>query len=550
MLRGLSIANVLLIRGMNLEFEPGLNVLTGETGAGKSIFLDALGFVLGIRSRTELVSFSAKAGEVSASFDLPDHHPARKILENGGFPVGKELVLRRVETSSGRRSAFVNERRCTGSALREIGATLVEFHGQNDDRGLLNPSNHRGFLDEYADVGPLLACSSEAWNEMNSARERLNRANSRLEEAKSELEYLEHAVSFLERLDPKPGEEEDLDSRRRLIKNSARILEYVSQASESIGETGAEGMMGQALRWLESASSDANGRLSETVSALERAFSELGEAQQSLGEFRASLEFDPFELESVEERLFEIRAAARKHKVAADELPALARRFEIDLARLRSGETEIDELGRKAEAASEHYDVAARNLTNERRRAAAALDDAMAKELKPVKLERAQFKTEVGEGNPGPAGRDRVHFHASTNPGTPPGPINRIASGGELSRFVLALKVCLASGGGDGCMVFDEIDRGVGGATADAIGRRLKSLAENSQVLVVTHSPQVAAFGDYHWRVEKKAEKSETTTSVFSLGDNERVSEIARMLSGDRITDEAVAAARALLNRA
>ena len=549
MIRGISIANVLLIREMNLEFEPGLNVLTGETGAGKSILLDALGFVLGIRSRTELAAFAADSGEVSASFELTENHPAYKILAKAGLPVEKELLLRRVVTSSGRRTAFVNERRCTSAALREIGGSLVEFHGQNDDRGLLNPLNHRGFLDDFANVAPLLAHSAEAWKQKKASRAELDRAKSLLEEAKSEIEYLEHALADLKRLDSKSGEEEALDSQRRLIKNSARIIGDVVQAAESLGDSGAEGMMAQALRWLEGISPDADGKLDNAVSGLERAFSELAEAQQALEEFRASLEFDPYELETVEERLFEIRAAARKHRVGADELPALIQRFEVELRRLRSLESDIDALAGKAKTADEKYDAAASKLSKARRRASVELDRAMSRELGPVKLEKAKFATVVGDGSPGPDGRDRIQFQVATNPGTPPGPINLIASGGELSRFILALKVCLASGGGDGCMVFDEIDRGVGGATADAIGRRLRSLAGKSQVLVVTHSPQVAAFGNHHWRVEKKSGKSETTTNVVILSEDERVIEIARMLAGDRITDEAVAAAQALLNR-
>ncbi|MDE0531396.1 MAG: DNA repair protein RecN [Albidovulum sp.] len=550
MLRGLSISNVLLFRGLNVEFEPGLNVFTGETGAGKSILLGALGFVLGRGGRTDLVSFDAKSGEVSASFELSARHPTRNILAEGGFPVERELVLRRVVSSSGRRTAFINERRCSSAALREIGASLIEIHGQNDELGLLNPLNHREFLDDFAKISPLRATAAAAWKDMKSVREELDSANSVLEEAESEIEFLEFAVSNLNRLDPKPGEEEELDSRRRLMKNSARILGDLSKAAESIGESGAENMVGQALRWLEGASTASDGRLGNAVEALERAFSELGQAQQALEEFRSSLEFDPFEIDAVEERLFEIRAAARKHRVAADELPELAKCLESDLERLKGKGSEIDALKRQAWAADAKFDAAALELTSARRCAAAALDNAMSQELVPVKLEKTQFKTEVVEGVPGPEGRDKVQFYASTNPGTPPGPINRIASGGELSRFVLALKVCLYSGGSEASMVFDEIDRGVGGATADAVGRRLKSLADNSQVLVVTHSPQVAAFGSSHWRVAKETGESDTKTNVISLSESERVSEIARMLAGDRITDEAVAAAQALLDRA
>ncbi len=550
MLRGLSIANVLLIRELDLEFESGLNVLTGETGAGKSILLDALGFVLGLHGRAEIASFDARDGEISASFELPGSHPVRELLTERGFAGGDELVLRRKATATGRRSAFVNERRCSSAALREIGASLVEFHGQNDDRGLLNPSNHKKFLDDFAGASDILAICAGAWNDRKAARAELDKAKSMLEDSRSEVEYLEHAVASLKQLNPRHGEEEELDSRRRIMKNSAKIMEYVAKAENSIGESGAEAMIDQARSWLEDASTHSNGRLNEIVSALERAFSELGEAQQGLQEFRASLEFDQYELEAVEERLFDIRAAARKHRVATVDLPDLVQRLESDLDRLKAGETKIDELTRKFSAADENYEAAAARLSKTRRRAAAKLDKAMSKELAPVKLDKAKFSTEIGEGSRGVDGRDRIQFHATTNPGTPPGPINRIASGGELSRFILSLKVCLASGGGEGCMIFDEIDRGVGGATADAIGRRLKSLAENSQVLVVTHSPQVAAFGDFHWRVEKSSGKSESTTRVVGLGKEERVREIARMLAGDEITAEAVAAAKSLLTRA
>ena len=551
MLRSLEIRDLLLIERLELDFHPGLNVLTGETGAGKSILLDALGFVLGWRGRAELVRQGAAQGEVVAVFDLPAGHPARAILAEAGLEAGGELVLRRVNAADGRKTAWVNDRRSSGELLRTLSDTLVELHGQHDDRGLLDPKGHRALLDAFAGTEALRGATRAAWARLSAARRARAAAEAALEAARGEEEFLRHAVAELDRLDPQPGEEALLDTRRRAMQAAARIREDVARALQALGPEGAEGMLGDAGRWLEGAADQAAGRLEAPLAALDRAMIELGEAAQGVEEALEALSFDPAELEAAEERLFAIRALARKHGVLADDLGGFAGDLRARLAAIDGGAGNLRALEAELEAAGAGYEVAAAALTAARQEAAGRLDAAMAAELAPLKMERAAFRTDLAAGEPGPEGRDAVAFTVATNPGAPAGPLNRIASGGELSRFLLALKVCLARGNDAVTMIFDEIDRGVGGATADAVGRRLARLAEAAQVLVVTHSPQVAARGAQHWRVEKRVESrggAETTTShVAALSAPERVDELARMLSGETVTEAARAAARALL---
>lgn len=547
MLRGLDIRDILIIDRLDLAFQPGLNVLTGETGAGKSILLDALGFVLGWRGRAELVRQGAAQGEVTAVFDLAPGHPAHAVLAEAGLPGGPELILRRVNATDGRKTAWVNDRRAGAEVLRQLSETLVELHGQHDDRGLLNPRGHRALLDAFAGVNaePVRA----AWRAQAEARRRLAEAEAALAAARGEEEFLRHAVAELQKLSPEPGEEQALDARRRLMQGAERIRADIGRALEALSPQGAEGLLTDALRWLDGAAERAEGALDEPLAALARAMVELGEAQSGVERALEALDFDPHELERVEERLFGLRALARKHAVVADDLPALAEAMAARLAAIDGGERGIAELRAAVRAAEAAYDAAAADLGARRREAARRLDAAMAGELAPLKMERALFRTVVEPGEPGPEGRDAVAFTVATNPGAPAGPLDRIASGGELSRFLLALKVSLArEGGGAQVLIFDEIDRGVGGATADAVGRRLRRLAEEgAQVLVVTHSPQVAAQGAHHWRVEKRVEGGMTTSVVLPLGPAERVDEIARMLSGDTVTDAAREAARVLL---
>lgn len=545
MLRSLDIRDVLIIDRLSLELGRGLNVLTGETGAGKSILLDALGFVLGWRGRAELVRQGAAQGEVTAVFELAPGHPARSVLDGAGIEAEDELILRRVNTVDGRKTAWINDRRVSGEVLRDLADHLVELHGQQDDRGLLNPRGHRALLDAFAglDLGPIRAL----WAAWRQARAAVAEAEDALARVATEEVFLRHAVAELDKLNPVPGEDAALDAQRRLMQGAARIREDVARALAALSDEGAEGRMRDALRWLEGASDRAEGQLDSALEALNRALIELGEAQGGVEGALEALEFDPGELERVEERLFAIRALARKHGVPPDELGILAEEQRARLQAIDGGAAGITRLQKAAVKAEAAYAKAAAGLTADRRAAARRLDSAMAEELAPLKMERAVFVTEIVPGDPGPEGADLVTFSVATNPGAPAGPLNRIASGGELSRFLLALKVCLTGGTPDQTLIFDEIDRGVGGATADAVGRRLQALAKGAQVLVVTHSPQVAAFGAQHWRVEKRVNGGQTLSTVTPLGASERVEEIARMLAGDTVTEAARAAARALL---
>ncbi|MCR8546481.1 DNA repair protein RecN [Salipiger sp. P9] len=548
MLRALEIRDMLIIDRLDLMFQPGLNVLTGETGAGKSILLDSLGFVLGWRGRAELVRSGASQGEVTAVFELAPGHAARAVLEEAGLPVSDELILRRVNAADGRKTGWVNDRRASGEVLRRLSETLVELHGQHDDRGLLNPSGHRAILDAYAGIAAELAAVRAAWAERRAARKRLEAAEAALAEMRAEEEFLRHAVEELETLAPEPGEEAELDSKRRMMQAAERIREDIARASDALGYEGAEGAMANALRWLDGAAEKAEGRLEGAIAALTRAMAELDEAGREVADCLDALEFNPHDLEVTEERLFAIRGLARKHQVAPEALPELAAALSGRLAALDRGAEDIAELTRAVAEADGAYDAAAAALSAARLAAAARLDAAMATELAPLKMERALFRTELEAGEPGPEGRDAVAFTVATNPGAPAGPLNKIASGGELSRFLLALKVCLSEERNRGVtMIFDEIDRGVGGATADAVGRRLKALAAGGQVLVVTHSPQVAALGAHHWRVQKRVVEEMTLSTVTPLDAGAREDELARMLSGDTVTPEARAAARALL---
>ena len=546
MLRSLDIRDVLIIDRLALEFQPGLNVLTGETGAGKSILLDALGFVLGWRGRAELVRQGAAQGEVTAVFDLPADHPARAVLTEAGIEAEDDLILRRVNTADGRKTAWVNDRRVSGEVLRDLSDTLVELHGQHDDRGLLNPRGHRALLDAFAglDLGALRA----AWRGQSQARAALAEAELALQAARKEEDFLRHAVAELDKLNPEAGEEASLDARRRMMQGAERIRSDIARAHAAIGENGAEQAMRDAMRWLEGAADRADGRLEPALAALNRALAELSEAQAGVEDTLQALDFNPAELEALEERLFAIRALARKHGVAADDLGGHADGLRARLAALDAGESGIAALEKAVVQAERRYREEAAAVTQARLAAAKRLDLAVAAELAPLKMERAVFVTEVTAGEPGPEGVDAVTFTVATNPGAPSGALNRIASGGELSRFLLALKVCLTGDAPGLTMIFDEIDRGVGGATADAVGRRLKALAAGCQVLVVTHSPQVAALGGTHWRVEKRVVADQTLSTVVPLSAPDRVEEIARMLSGDTISDAARQAARALLS--
>ncbi len=548
MLKGLDIRDMLIIDRLELELQPGLNVLTGETGAGKSILLDCLGFVLGWRGRADLVRSGQSQGSVTGWFDLAPDHPARQVLEDAGLPVRDELLLRRVNGADGRKTAWVNDVRVSGEVLRALSAVLVELHGQQDDRGLLAAVGHRALLDAFAGAGGAREAVRRAWREVQTAEGARAAARARVEALASEEEFLRYALDELEALGPQTGEMAELEEGRRLMKAGRAMGETMAAARAALSDDAAGRIVREAMRGLEAIAGQAEGRLDVALVALERASEALSDAEREVETAADALRFDPAALERLEDRFHAYRGLARKHQVSEDALADLAERFRIDLAALENGAADLGALDARVAGAWAAYEDAAAALGALRREAGARLDGAMAAELAPLKLERAVFHTEFGAAEAGPDGRDSVEFRVATNAGTPAGPLGKIASGGELSRFLLALKVCLHGGDSGRTLIFDEIDRGVGGATADAIGRRLARLSETAQVLVVTHSPQVAAQGASHWRVDKREEQGRTMSRVLALDADARVDEIARMLAGDTITEEARSAARVLLS--
>lgn len=554
MLTALSIRDVVLIEALDLEFGAGLGVLTGETGAGKSILLDALGLALGARGDSGLVRDGATQAVVTASFDAPAAGtPLAAIVEENGLDLepGEPLIVRRLVKRDGGSRGFVNDQPASAALLREMGQHLVEVHGQHDDRGLLNPRGHRALLDAFARIDVREAAA--AYRKWRDAEAALGEAQAEIETAQRDREWLEHAVAELDALAPEPGEEEALADRRRLMQRAEKASDDL-RAVETLleGSGGGLSQLRQAARVLERLGDD-HPALAEALAAVDRAVIEGAVAEDRLREARAALAFDPRAQEEDEARLFELRGVARKHRVRPDELADLADELRGRLRRLESGEEGIAALVAEVAAARGAYDAAAEALTERRTAAAGALDRAVAGELAPLKLEAARFRTVVaplGSEQWSAAGKDRVEFEIATNPGTPFAPLIKIASGGELSRFILALKVALAEEGGAGTMVFDEIDRGVGGAVASAIGDRLARLAERTQVLVVTHSPQVAARGRRHLLIAKRHDGVVTRTGVTPLSPDDRREEIARMLSGAEITDEARAQAARLIDAA
>jgi len=549
-LTALSIRDVVLIDTLELEFGLGLGVLTGETGAGKSILLDALGLALGTRADSNLVRAGQSQATVSVTFETAADHPALALLDGNGLGAepGEPLVIRRVVKADGGSRAFVNDQPVSAGLLRELGATLVEIHGQHDDRGLLNPRGHRALLDAYARIDASEA--EAAWQRLRTLEAALAAARAEAESAARDREWLEHAAEELGRLGPEPGEEESLAGLRASMQAGARLGDELGTIAALLaGSEGGLAQIRQAARRLDRIAAE-HPLLAESLAALDRAVIEAADAEAALDRAADALAFDPARLEEAETRLFEIRALARKHRVEPDALPALQLELRERLGAIRAGGERITAIEADLREARAAYDSAAAALSAARRAAAARLDSAVAAELPPLKLDQARFRTAIAEAEPGAAGRDRVEFEVSTNPGAPFGPLIRIASGGELSRFILALKVALAEEGGATTMIFDEIDRGVGGAVASAVGERLHRLAARGQVLVVTHSPQVAARGARHLLIEKSHDGLVTRTGVHLLDDERRREEIARMLSGAQVTDEARAQASRLLEAA
>ena len=550
MLRQLAVHNIVLVERLELEFEPGLGVLTGETGAGKSILLDALGLALGARSDAALVRSGEDTASVSAEIALPSGHAALRVLEEQGIELepGEPLIIRRTLKSDGGSRAFAAGSAVPAGVLRDLGALAVEVHGQHDDRGLLNPKGHRALLDTFGKLD--VSVTAAAWAGVTRIEAELGQARAELAAAERDREYLIHACAEIESLAPEEGEESRLAEDRSTMQAGAKAGEALNGLDELLaGSEGAIAQLRAAARRIERGAAD-HPLLAEALASLDRAVIEASEAEDRIARAADALAVDPARLEQTEARLFDIRALARKHRVEADALASLGVQMRAQLAAIAAGGERVAELDSQLVAAREGYAAAAAALRAARREAAKRLDSAVATELGPLKLDAARFRTGIGEAEPGPSGIDRIEFEVSTNPGAPFGPLNKIASGGELSRFILALKVALAEAGTAATMIFDEVDRGVGGAVASAIGERLARLAEQSQVLVVTHSPQVAARASHHYRIEKASGSDGTRTTVRKLDDAERREEIARMLSGASITDEARAQAAKLLEAA
>lgn len=555
MLVTLSIRDIVLIERLTLAFQPGLCVLTGETGAGKSILLDSLGLALGSRGDSSLVRHGSDQAGVTAEFDLsrqPDH-PAFAILREQELEVEDTLVIRRTLTADGRSRCFINDQPVGVTLLRRLGETLVEVHGQFDTHGLLDPRTHRDLLDDYAQIatqGQQVAASWRAWRQVEQAR--LTAAEDAAR-ARAEEEYLRHAVEELDQLAPEEGEEAALAEKRVVLQHREKLIDGITQAyGELSGERGAERALASALRTLSRLAERAGGRLDPVIAALDEAANDVSEAARSLQALSADMDSDGGNLDRIEERLFALRAAARKHGTDVDGLVGLRSEMGRKLSLIEDQGDLLQKLAGQAETTKAAYVNAAKALSAARTKAAAQLDKAVAAELKPLKLEKARFVTKVApleEEGWGPGGIDDVAFQVATNVGAPPGPLAKIASGGELARFMLALKVVLAQVGTVPTLVFDEVDTGVGGAVADAIGERLARLGGHDlQVLVVTHSPQVAARGAHHWQVRKKAAGGRTVTEVHPLSRAERLEELARMLSGAEVTQAARAAAESLLS--
>jgi DNA repair protein RecN (Recombination protein N) len=557
MLAALSIRDIVLIDKLDLEFGPGLSALTGETGAGKSILLDAFSLAIGGRGDAALVRRGATQGHVTASFDLGPSHPVFELLATNGLDPQDGLILRRIQGADGRSRAFVNDIGVSVQLLRQVGQALVEIHGQHDDRALIDPSGHRDLVDAFGGLTSDASCVAEAYAAWQAAEVERARHENEIAASRANADYLSHALEELRQLDPKQGEEEALAARRQLMMNAEKIAAELNEAIDALlGEGTSGARLAASLRRIERQAQAAGPVLTLVAEALERVLAETDTARARIEEALALTAFEPKGLERTEERLFALRGLARKHKVLVDDLPALMGRLETELSAIDQSETRSAELARAAETARKSYERLALDLSKARAKAAQRLDIEVMVELGPLKLDKASFITNIEtvsltEG--GPSGVDRVAFFVRTNPGTEPGPLMKVASGGELARFILALKVVLAARGSAPTLVFDEADAGVGGATAAAVGERLAKLAARVQVLAVTHAPQVAAVAHGHLLIAKEAvrgpEGEAMATRVAVLEGPHRREEIARMLAGQTITDEARAAADRLMSR-
>ena len=558
MLNALSIRDIVLIERLDIALENGLTVLTGETGAGKSILLDALGLALGSRGDASLVRHGAAKGLVTAAFNPAPGHRAFALLEAQGISADGEIVLRRVQGRDGLSRAFINDQPASIALLRDVGGMLAEIHGQHDNRALFDVGRHRELLDAFGDLGSELDRVARTFEALHAAEAAVEQHRRMVERGEAERAFIEHAVAELRALAPVAGEEERLANQRQLMMNAEQFADAMTEARRALDAEGAlSGRLNGALRKLERRRQQAAGLLDELTGALERVITEVAEAARILDTAERSVAFDQGELERAEERLFALRSLARKHKVQVDELPPLLARLERELRALEDDGRSLAELERKRAAARAAYDAAAQELSRARNSAARRLDQAVAQEFGPLRLQRARFVTrlETDPAKPSPHGIDRVEFLVAVNPGTPLSPLTKVASGGELSRFMLALKVALSAKASAPTLIFDEIDTGVGGAVADAVGQRLARLSSGLQVLAVTHSPQVASRAASHFLITKipaagevdSGEASRVVTRLDQLHGPQRREEIARMLSGAEITDEARAQAERLL---
>ncbi len=555
MLVQLAIRDIVLIDRLELDFRDGLSVLTGETGTGKSILLDAFALALGGRGDGGLVRHGEGQGQVTAVFDCPLDHRARKVAQEADIDTEGDIILRRVQMADGRTRAFVNDQPVSVQVLKSLGSTLVEIHGQHDDRALLDPSSHRAILDAFGGLQAEVQAVSVAASALHDVREALNRHKQKIETARKEADFLRFAVEELTVLAAAPGEEQTLADARQVMMQSEKVAQDIAETLDVVaGQNAPMPQLSSALRRLERRKDQAPELLGTSVKALDDAIIAFDAVREALEEAMRRTEFEPQELERVEERLFALRAAARKYDAPADELHALRERYATDLGLIEAGEEQLAGLEQAVVAADATYVAAARTLSAGRKKTGQALDRAVQAELPPLKLENARFITEINSNDTArdASGFDRVEFWTQTNPGTRPGPMMKVASGGELSRFMLALKVVLADKGSAPTLVFDEIDSGVGGAVADAIGQRLARLADKVQVMAVTHAPQVAARASSHFLIEKSVTpgSEKTVTRVIALEAEKRREEIARMLAGASISEEARAAAAHLLQAA
>jgi DNA repair protein RecN (Recombination protein N) len=549
MLATLNVRDLVLIEDVSLDFAAGLNVLTGETGAGKSILLDALGLAAGSRAGSRSsVRRGANQGSSVAIFDLPAQHPARALIGDNDIACDGEIILRRTIAADGRTRAFVNDEAVGVGLLRNLGSTLVEIHGQADDRGLFDPSTHRRLLDVFGGHEPVARNVADRFAQLQQLREQADALRRAAAANTAELDYLQHAVKELSDLAPMDGEEVELADARALMMNANRIAEDVAAALETIsGDRGAESSLAGALKRLSRLSEAARTKAAPAEAALDQAFNLVEDARGMLEGFIAELDADPGELERKEERLFTLRAVARKYAVKADALPRTLEEFRAKLGAIENSDTALKSIDARVAAARSAFLESAARLTEARERAKAKLEKAVASELEPLKLGHAKFRVALAPlDEDSAAGRERVSFEVATVAGSAFGPLVKIASGGELARFSLALKVALAEASPPAVLIFDEVDRGVGGAVASAVGERLQSVARTTQTLLVTHSPQVAARAERHFRITRNADR----TKVELLDDDERVEELARMLAGAKVTDEARAAAKRLLSEA